>query len=144
MRRMESGYPMLPDVIDRARFWVGTLELQWALAGIKFNHTSLSLAHIGLAREVQPVGTRLSQLAIANNKRHAYLSLATGKARESSFLSTSSARLFYCHLPTFFIDDVLGACDTQILNQLDGELRQPKYDKANQLLHLRSHLLDHP
>ena len=60
VRRMESGYPMLPDVIDRARFWVGTLELQWALAGIKFNHTSLSLAHIGLAREVQPVGRRLS------------------------------------------------------------------------------------
>lgn len=60
VRRMESGYPMLPDVIDRARFWVGTLELQWALAGIKFNQTSLSLAHIGLAREVQPVGTRLS------------------------------------------------------------------------------------
>lgn len=45
---------------DRARFWVGTLELQWALARIKFNHTSLSLAHIGLAREVQLVGTRLS------------------------------------------------------------------------------------
>lgn len=60
VQRMESGYPMLPDLIDRARFWVGTLELQWALAGIKFNHTSLSLAHIGLAREVQPVGTRLT------------------------------------------------------------------------------------
>ncbi|MEH2468212.1 phosphotransferase family protein [Nostoc sp.] len=58
--RMESDYPMLPNVIDRARFWVGTLELQWALAGIKFNHTSLSLAHIGLAREVQPIDTRLS------------------------------------------------------------------------------------
>ncbi|QMS88256.1 phosphotransferase [Nostoc edaphicum CCNP1411] len=60
VRRMESDYPMLPDVIDRARFWVGTLELQWALAGVKFNHISLSLAHIGLAREVQPLGTRLS------------------------------------------------------------------------------------
>jgi aminoglycoside 2''-phosphotransferase len=60
VRRMESDYPMLSDVIDRARFWVGTLELQWALAGVKFNNISLSLAHIGLAREVQPLGTRLS------------------------------------------------------------------------------------
>jgi aminoglycoside 2''-phosphotransferase len=60
VRRMESDYPMLLSVIDRARFWVGTLELQWALAGIKFNDISLSLAHIGLAREVQPVGTRVS------------------------------------------------------------------------------------
>lgn len=58
--RMESDYPMLPDIIDRARFWVGTLELQWALAGVKFNNISLSLAHIGSAREVQPGGTRLS------------------------------------------------------------------------------------
>ncbi|MCC5643864.1 phosphotransferase [Nostoc sp. CHAB 5824] len=60
VRRMESDYPMLPDVIDRARFWVGTLELQWALAGVKFNNISLSLAHIGLAREVQPIGTQLN------------------------------------------------------------------------------------
>ncbi|NMG19944.1 hypothetical protein DP116_10915 [Brasilonema bromeliae SPC951] len=58
VRRMESDYPMLPEVIDRARFWVGTLELQWAFAGIKYKDISLSLAHIGLAREVQPVGTR--------------------------------------------------------------------------------------
>ena len=60
VRRMESDYPMLPDVLDRARFWAGTLELQWALTGMKYNDISLSLAHIGLAREVQPVGTRLS------------------------------------------------------------------------------------
>ncbi|KAB8331668.1 phosphotransferase [Scytonema tolypothrichoides VB-61278] len=58
VRRMESDYPMLSEVIDRARFWVGTLELQWAFAGIKYKDISLSLAHIGLAREVQPVGTR--------------------------------------------------------------------------------------
>jgi aminoglycoside phosphotransferase (APT) family kinase protein len=58
--RMKSDYPMLPDVIDRARFWVGTLELQWALAGIKYKDISLSLAHIGLAREVQPIGTPIS------------------------------------------------------------------------------------
>ncbi len=59
VRRMESDYPMLADVIDRARFWMGTLELQWANCGLKYNDISLSLAHIGLAREIQPVGTRL-------------------------------------------------------------------------------------
>lgn len=60
VQRMESDYPMLRNVIDRARFWVGTLELQWALIGVKYNNVSLSLAHIGWAREVQPVGTVLS------------------------------------------------------------------------------------
>lgn len=58
--RMESDYPMLADVIDRARFWVGTVELQWANHGLKYNNISLTLAHISLARDVQPVGTRLS------------------------------------------------------------------------------------
>jgi aminoglycoside phosphotransferase (APT) family kinase protein len=60
VRRMQSDYPALPDVINRARFWVGTLELQWALAGIKYNNRSVSLAHIGLAKDVQPVGTRIN------------------------------------------------------------------------------------
>ena len=60
VQRMQTNYSMLKDVIDRARFWAGTFELQWALAGMKYNDISLSLAHIGLAREVQPVGTRLS------------------------------------------------------------------------------------
>jgi hypothetical protein len=57
---MQSDYPVLPDLINRARFWVGTLELQWALAGIKYNNRSVSLAHIGLAKDVQPVGTRIN------------------------------------------------------------------------------------
>lgn len=60
VQRMQTNYSTLKDVIDRARFWAGTFELQWALAGIKYNDISLSLAHIGLAREVQPLGTRLS------------------------------------------------------------------------------------
>lgn len=55
--RMEKDYPLLREVIDRSRFWAGTIELQWALAGMKYNDPSLSLAHIGLAREIQPVGT---------------------------------------------------------------------------------------
>ncbi|MCU0534332.1 MAG: phosphotransferase [Hydrococcus sp. Prado102] len=58
--RMETDYPLLPSIIDRARFWAGTLELQWAIAGIKYNDRSLSLAHIGLARDIKPLGMRLS------------------------------------------------------------------------------------
>ncbi len=46
--------------------------------------------------------------------------------------------------PFLLIGDVLATSDIQILNQLDGELRQPKYDIANQPLHLRLHLLHHP
>ncbi len=47
VRCMQSNYPLLNNVIERARFWAGTFELQWALAGIKYNNISLSLAHIG-------------------------------------------------------------------------------------------------
>jgi aminoglycoside 2''-phosphotransferase len=61
VRRMEIDYPMLPNVIDRARFWAGTIELQWALIGVKYNDVSLSLAHIGLARDIRPVGTVLKK-----------------------------------------------------------------------------------
>lgn len=50
--KMQSNYLMLKNVIERARFWAGTFELQWALTGLKYKDTSLSLAHIGLARDV--------------------------------------------------------------------------------------------
>lgn len=60
VQQMASDYPSLPAVIDRARFIAGTAELQWALAGVKHNDVALALAHIGLARDVQPVGTPLS------------------------------------------------------------------------------------
>ncbi|MFH7030329.1 MAG: phosphotransferase [Heteroscytonema crispum UTEX LB 1556] len=59
VKRMESDYQILAKHIDRARFWVGTLELQWANAGLKYNDISLSLAHIGLAKDVQPIGKPL-------------------------------------------------------------------------------------
>ena len=43
--------------LDRARFWAGTLELQWLLAGIRQNDPSWYTAHIGNARDVAPIGT---------------------------------------------------------------------------------------
>lgn len=44
---MGAAYPGLSDVIDRARFWAGTFELQWATAGLEHDDLSLLLAHIG-------------------------------------------------------------------------------------------------
>lgn len=57
---MKSNYPLSLDVIDRARFWSGTIELQWANYAVKNQDISLSLAHIGLARDTQILGTKLS------------------------------------------------------------------------------------
>lgn len=53
----ERNYPTLKKVIDRARFWAGTTELQWALAGVHHKDTGLLLAHLGGARSVKPIGT---------------------------------------------------------------------------------------
>lgn len=59
VRYMAKEYPILPEIIDRARFWAGTSELQWALAGIHNNDTGLLLSHIGGARAIKPVGSYL-------------------------------------------------------------------------------------
>ena len=59
VRRMEPTYPRLPEFIDRARFWAGTLELQWALAGVLDNNIPMLLAHVGAARDVQLLGAPL-------------------------------------------------------------------------------------
>ncbi|MEF2277784.1 phosphotransferase [Deinococcus sp. YIM 134068] len=50
------AYPELGDHLDRARFWAGTLEVQWALAGLVHGDRSLALAHLGGARDVLPLG----------------------------------------------------------------------------------------
>lgn len=57
VQRMQGNYLMLAEHIDRARFWVGTLELQWANCAIKYKDISLSLAHIGMAKDIKLVGT---------------------------------------------------------------------------------------
>ena len=56
VQRMATHHPRLLDVIDRARFWAGTFELQWATAGLEHDDVSLLLAHIGGNRDVGPVG----------------------------------------------------------------------------------------
>ena len=49
-------YPELRSCLDRARFWAGTLELQWALLGLEPGTRDLAFAHLGGARDLLPVG----------------------------------------------------------------------------------------
>jgi aminoglycoside 2''-phosphotransferase len=57
LHRMTRRYPAIVEALDRARFWAGTHELQWALAGIRSHDQSWFVAHIGRARDVGPIGT---------------------------------------------------------------------------------------
>lgn len=54
---MLPAYPDLPDLIERARFWSGTLELQWLLGGLRSSDPSWFAVHIGRARDVWPLGS---------------------------------------------------------------------------------------
>ncbi len=56
LHKMSRGYPQIGLLIDRARFWAGTLELLWALAGLATGDLSWLTNHIGSARDVLPVG----------------------------------------------------------------------------------------
>jgi aminoglycoside 2''-phosphotransferase len=58
LRRMSKFYPGVREGLDRARFWAGTLELQWALSGVRGRGARWSwfTAHLGGARDVLPVG----------------------------------------------------------------------------------------
>ncbi|MBV9924213.1 MAG: phosphotransferase [Acidobacteria bacterium] len=58
LRRMAKFYPEIKDGLDRARFWAGTLELQWALSGVRGRSAAWSwfTVHLGGARDVLPVG----------------------------------------------------------------------------------------
>jgi aminoglycoside 2''-phosphotransferase len=56
--QMEPVYPAVPDLIDRARFLAGTLELRWALAAIRSHDPAWFLCHLGHARDAWPVGWR--------------------------------------------------------------------------------------
>lgn len=58
LRRMSKFYPEIKNGLDRARFWAGTLELQWALSGIRGRNAAWSwfTVHLGGARDVLPVG----------------------------------------------------------------------------------------
>lgn len=58
VRRMTAVYPGIDALIDRARFWAGTLQLQWALGGLRDpDDPSWFFVHIGRARDVNPIGS---------------------------------------------------------------------------------------
>lgn len=63
LRRMAKFYPEIRGVINRARFWAGTLELQWALSGVRGRNAGWSwfTVHLGSARDVMPVGLEWSK-----------------------------------------------------------------------------------
>ena len=56
LARMAKSYPEIAAAIDRARFWSGTLELQWALAGLRTKNYWWNLVHLGGARDARPIG----------------------------------------------------------------------------------------
>jgi aminoglycoside 2''-phosphotransferase len=48
----------IEELIERARFWAGTVELQWLLGGLREpQDPSWFAVHIGRARDVRPVGS---------------------------------------------------------------------------------------
>ena len=63
LRRMAKFYPEIEEGVDRARFWAGTLELQWALSGVRARQAKWAwfTAHLGGARDVMPIGVKWSK-----------------------------------------------------------------------------------
>jgi aminoglycoside 2''-phosphotransferase len=51
LQKMARVYPNLEEGLARARFWAGTLELQWLLGGLRSNDPSWFAVHIGRARD---------------------------------------------------------------------------------------------
>jgi aminoglycoside 2''-phosphotransferase len=56
LRKMLKYIPVNQAVLDRSRFHAGTLELQWAVNGLRSNDLTWLLSHIGRARDVSPIG----------------------------------------------------------------------------------------
>lgn len=57
VRGLAPAYPGLEPIMDRARFYAGAFELQWALSGIVNDEPFLTFAHLGGARDVRPIGS---------------------------------------------------------------------------------------
>lgn len=56
LAKMAKTYPEIEQAIDRARFWAGTLPLQWALGGLRTKNYWWNLVHLGGARDAMPIG----------------------------------------------------------------------------------------
>jgi aminoglycoside 2''-phosphotransferase len=60
LKRMSRYDPAISGAIDRARFQAGTLEIQWALGGLRSGDLSWMVCHIGRARDMLPIGAHWS------------------------------------------------------------------------------------
>ena len=58
LAKMAKSYPEIEMAIERARFWAGTLQLQWALSGLRTKNYWWNLVHIGGARDTMPIGAK--------------------------------------------------------------------------------------
>jgi aminoglycoside 2''-phosphotransferase len=47
-----GGYGDVDELLTRARFWAGTLELQWALRGVRDGDPFFALAHLANWRDM--------------------------------------------------------------------------------------------
>lgn len=57
LRYLDPYYPEIGTLIERARFWAGSLELEWLLGGLRdAGDPSWFAVHIGRARDVLPIG----------------------------------------------------------------------------------------
>jgi aminoglycoside 2''-phosphotransferase len=57
LKRMSKYNSGVEPFMDQARFWAGTVWLQWALLGVQHKDTGLLLAHVGSsARDILPIG----------------------------------------------------------------------------------------
>jgi len=54
LKRMTRFYPAIDEALDRARFYAGLLELEWALIGVRTRDLTWSVCHIGWARDILP------------------------------------------------------------------------------------------
>ena len=61
LERMLPYHPGILPALERARFWAATLELQWALGGLRSGDLSWFAVHIGRARDSLPYGAPLRQ-----------------------------------------------------------------------------------
>jgi len=55
LAKMAKDYTEIETAVNRARFWAGTLELQWALAGARTKNYWWNLVSLGGARDARPV-----------------------------------------------------------------------------------------
>jgi len=56
LTKMAQSYAEIENAIDRARFWAGTLPLQWALGALRTKNNWWNLVHLSGARDAKPVG----------------------------------------------------------------------------------------